>query len=191
VWSLVLAALVAFVATNIDDLFLLVLIYGQSRMRDVVVGQYVGFVAIVVASWVVSRGALLLRKEWVGLLGVAPVAIGFKGLVSLRLREESTPGVPANLGMWSIAAVTIASGGDNVAVWAPLFAGRSASELATMLVVFAVMVPVWCFAAARLTGLPGLASALDRWGQRLAPLVLIALGIYVFIAEGTAAYLFG
>jgi cadmium resistance protein CadD (predicted permease) len=188
---LVLAAFLAFVATNIDDLFLLVLIYGQSRNRDVVVGQYVGFVAITAASWVVSRGALLLPREWVGLLGVAPVAIGFKGLISLRRREHNGPHAPAKMGVWSIALVTIGSGGDNVAVCVPLFARRSGPELATILVVFAVMIPVWCFAAARLTRLPGLASALDRWGQWLAPLVLVALGIYIFIAEGTATYLFG
>jgi cadmium resistance protein CadD (predicted permease) len=189
VWSLVLTALLAFVATNVDDLFLLLVLYGQSRFRTLVAGQYIGFVAIVVASWVISRGALLLRREWIGLLGVAPFAIGLKGLLSLRRRDPSDPPDTAKMGVWPIAAVTIADGGDNLAVYAPLFARRTWSELAPILVVFAVMVPIWCALAARLARLPGLASTLQRWGYWVAPLVLLGLGVYIFIAEGTAAYL--
>jgi cadmium resistance transport/sequestration family protein len=188
VLSLILAATLAFAATNVDDLFLLLVIYGQSRPRAIVLGQYIGCAAIVVASWVISRGAVLLRQEWIGLLGLAPLAIGLKGLAALRARERDKRHVTAKMGAWAVAVVTIADGGDNIAVYVPLFARRSWSELAPMLVVFAVMVGIWCAAAARLARLPGLASTLERWGYWIAPVVLVALGAYIFISEGTVGY---
>lgn len=75
--------------------------------------------------------------------------------------------------------VTIANGGDNIAVYVPLFARRSILELATMGATFFVLVAVWCSAAWRVRTLPLVARVLDRWGHVLAPIVLIGLGVYI------------
>jgi cadmium resistance protein CadD (predicted permease) len=65
--GLALAAVLVFVSTNVDDLFVLLLFFGQPRRAsEVVLGQYLGFGAIVLASLVASAGALLVRQEWVG-----------------------------------------------------------------------------------------------------------------------------
>jgi cadmium resistance protein CadD (predicted permease) len=186
-----LAALMAFVSTNIDDLFVLLFLCAQGRRaRTVILGQYVGFSALVIVSLAVSAGALLLRREWVGFLGLAPFAIGIKGLLAMggRDRQEPKPAEMA-IGIGSIAAVTFANGGDNIAVYAPLFARRSGTELAITLGVFGLMLAVWCALAYRLVRLPGVSSALDRWGHWLAPFVLLVLGVYIFVGEGTAAHL--
>jgi cadmium resistance protein CadD (predicted permease) len=187
---LVLASLLAFASTNIDDLFVLLVLFAQGRRaRTVVAGQYLGFAAIVLTSLVVSAGALLLRPEWVGLLGIAPFAIGVKGLVALRHRRDRDDEQPSlEIGIWPIAAVTFANGGDNIAVYAPLFARRTWLDLAAMLTVFAMMVAVWCAAAHRLVRLPAVATVLERWGHWIAPFVLCGLGIYIFVSEGAATY---
>lgn len=188
-WPLVLAATLAFVSTNVDDLFVLLVLHGQ-RMRpaSIVVGQYVGFGAIVAVSLVVAAGALLLRPEWVGFLGLAPIAVGVKMLLAARGRDRE-PARPASAarGALAVAAVTFANGGDNVAVYVPLFARRGWGETAAILAVFAVMVGVWCLLAGRLARMPLVAPVLDRWGHRIAPMVLMALGVYLFVSEGAVA----
>src|SRR5262249_34131962 len=159
------------------------------RPRTVVLGQYLGFGAIVLVSLIVSVGALALRPEWVGLLGLAPFAIGIKGLVALRgRRSEAATDIGEAIGVLPIAAITLCNGGDNIAVYAPLFARRAWTDIALMLAVFAIMVSVWCGVAYRLVRLPGVSSALNRWGHWIAPLVLLGLGVYIFIAHDTAAF---
>jgi cadmium resistance protein CadD (predicted permease) len=190
VLAIVLTSLLAFASTNVDDLLVLLLLFGQGRdARAVVLGQYLGFAALVLASLVLSCGALLLRPEWVGFLGAAPLLIGAKALIRLRGRSERpSERAPTAMGVWPIAAVTVANGGDNIAVYGALFARRSPTELAAVLAVLGAMVAVWCVTANWLRQLPGVASALARWGHWIAPVVLVSLGVYIFIAQGTATY---
>ena len=69
--SWVLEAVVAgglsFVATNIDDLFILMLFFSQTdavfRVRHVVVGQYLGFASLVALSVLGSLGGLVVLEE--------------------------------------------------------------------------------------------------------------------------------
>jgi cadmium resistance protein CadD (predicted permease) len=122
-------------------------------------------------------------------LDIAPLAIGVKGLLALRKPRADEPArARSAVGVLQIAAVTFANGGDDIAVYAPLFARRAWPSIVAILVVFGVMVAVWCACAHRLRRLPGLAPVLDRYCHRIAPVVLLGLGIYVFVAEGTAAY---
>jgi cadmium resistance protein CadD (predicted permease) len=168
-------AFLAFVATNIDDLFVLLVLYAfGGRPRTVVVGQYVGFAAIVLVSLVISAGALLLRPEWVGFFGLAPIVIGIKALLEVRARDRksSVPTAMA-MGVWPIAAVTFANGGDNIAVYVPLFARRAWIDVTIMLVLFGMMVlvlarPAPCTAARRVST-PWTVGLLDRPLRALGP----------------------
>ena len=123
---------VVFVSTDIDDLFVLMGFFADPRMHpsSVVIGQYLGIAALIGVSFAISMGSLVIDTAYVGLLGVLPVLIGGKGL-SHRLRGEgdecNAPGI--GIGglpqVLSVAAVTIANGGDNIGTYAPLFAIQS------------------------------------------------------------------
>jgi cadmium resistance protein CadD (predicted permease) len=179
------SATVTFGATNIDDLVVLSVLFGQgNRTRRVVAGQYLGFAIIVGLSAALSVGALALPRTWIGLLGLAPLFLGFRGLVRLR-RPAETDEPRGVLSVWSIAAVTLANGGDNVGVYAPLFTTTRGLDLAVVLVVFAVLVAVWCAIAHAFIRMPRIAQIFERWGHRLAPGVLIALGLYILIDAGS------
>ena len=69
--------LVAFTATNIDDVVMLTLFFSQVnavfRSRHVVVGQYLGFGALVVASLPGFFGGLIVPRAWIGMLGAIPI----------------------------------------------------------------------------------------------------------------------
>jgi cadmium resistance protein CadD (predicted permease) len=155
----------------------------------VVLGQYLGFGTIVLVSLLVSAGALLVKSEWVGFLGGAPFVIGIKGLLALRHGRRKTASTRAAkaTAVLPIAALTFASGGDNIAVYGPLFARRPFHDVTLMLAVFGLLVAMWCAVAHRLLRLPIAASTLDRWGHLLAPVVLIGLGIHIFVHAGTTS----
>lgn len=205
-------ALTAFIATNIDDIIILLLFFSQVdinfRYRHIVLGQYFGFTAIVIASLPGFFGGLVISREWIGLLGLLPIAIGIKQLMN---REEETAQlqtvtsnyeVSPSRGMvscfssilnpqtYKVAAVTVANGGDNISIYIPLFAGSNLISLGVNLCVFFVMVGVWCVLAFLLTRQPAIAYVLSRYSHAVVPFVLIGLGLFIMYERGTLNLLF-
>jgi cadmium resistance transport/sequestration family protein len=203
-----LAGITAFVATNIDDIIILLLFFAQVdtkfRRRHIVFGQYLGFTLLILASLPGFFGGLVVPHEWIGLLGLLPIAIGFKQL--LDRQEDATqvqtvtsdlePSSPSNSAVsflssvlnpqtYKVAAVTVANGGDNISIYIPLFAGNTLSSLGVILGVFFVMVGVWCAIAYRLTRQPTVARVLSRYGHAVVPFVLIGLGLFIMYERGT------
>ena len=198
-----ITAAVAFVTTNIDDIVVLAVFFsmvnGTFRRRHVVAGQYLGFTALVVISLVGFVFGRVVPHEWIGLLGLLPIAIGIRKL-SRRNRiveQEKIERLEAE-SVWSaflfglfsrqtfgVTAVTVANGGDNIGIYTPLFASSSFSQLLVVLGVFFVLVGVWCYLGYRLARHPAVARGFARGGHLLVPFVLIALGIYILIESGT------
>ena len=77
-FSLIGIRISAFVATNIDDIFVLMLFFSNPkfRMRQVVIGQYLGIGLLVVISTIGSLIALVVPQYIIGLLGLIPISIG-------------------------------------------------------------------------------------------------------------------
>ena len=183
---IIASAFVTFAATNIDDLVILTLLFGAGNSaRRVYVGQYLGFGAILAMSALTGFAAQSFPHEWVGLLGLTPLFIGLRGFVRLlrRQEDEEEPHVPQSL--WSIAALTLANGGDNIGVYAPMFTRMGGREIAIVVGVYLVLVGVWCAVAQRFVRTPRVAQIFDRWGQRLAPFVFIALGVDILLSAGS------
>ncbi|MCC5630252.1 cadmium resistance transporter [Nostoc sphaeroides CHAB 2801] len=200
--------IIAFIATNIDDIIILLIFFsqvdGNFRRRHIILGQYVGFAAIIIASLPGFFGGLVVQREWIGLLGLLPIAIGIHHLV---YREEETTTVqtvnrdfsqstPTNPVLsfilsvlhpqtYKVAAVTIANGGDNISIYIPLFAGHDLASLGVILSIFFVMVGVWCAIAYFLSRQPTIADILSRYGQAVVPFVLIGLGLFIMYERGT------
>lgn len=206
-------ALTAFIATNIDDIIILLLFFSQVdinfRYRHIVLGQYLGFTTIVIASLPGFFGGLVISREWIGLLGLLPIAIGIKQLMN---REEETAQVQTvtshyevspsrgsmvscfssilNPQTYKVAAVTVANGGDNISIYIPLFAGSNLVSLGVNLGVFFVMVGVWCVLAFLLTRQPAIAYVLSSYSHAVVPFVLIGLGLFIMYERGTLNLLF-
>jgi len=202
------AGITAFVATNIDDIIILLLFFAQVdvnfRRRHIVIGQYLGFTLLILASLPGFFGGLVVPSEWIGLLGLLPIAIGLKQLVN---RQEDTAQVqtvtsdfePSSARKplvsflssvlspqtYKVAAVTVANGGDNISIYIPLFAGNNLVSLGVILGVFFLMVGVWCAIAYLLTRQPTIAQVLSRYGNAVVPFVLIGLGLFILYERGT------
>lgn len=211
--STVTGALIAFVATNIDDIIILLLFFSQVdtnfRRQHIVFGQYLGFTFIVMASLPGYFGGLIVPREWIGFLGLLPIAIGVKQLISgekettqvqtvssdIENASASNPIVSflssiLNPQTYKVAAVTVANGGDNISIYIPLFAGSKLASLGVTLAVFFFMVGVWCAIAYLLTRQPTIAYVLTRYGKHIVPFVLIGLGLLIMYERGTFGLIF-
>jgi cadmium resistance protein CadD (predicted permease) len=71
------------------------------------------------------------------------------------------------------AAVTLANGGDNIGVYVPAFAATGIGALITYVIVFLLLVAVWCVAGWWIASRPVVAQVLTRWGDLILPVVLI------------------
>jgi cadmium resistance protein CadD (predicted permease) len=182
-------AAVVFASTNIDDFFVLVGFFADKnfRARHVVIGQYVGICALYVISAVAGLISLVIPTGYVGLLGLAPIAIGIKKLYYLwrnRETEESVSGFGGHGSNLAVAAVTVANGGDNIAVYTALFATCQRVEVPVIGIVFAVMTALWCLGAHWLVNHRALGMPIRAQAHRIVPFVLIGLGILIFIRTG-------
>jgi cadmium resistance protein CadD (predicted permease) len=70
----------AFIATNIDDLFILIVFFAKRSFptSQIILGQYVGLGLLLEASLAGSLIALVIPRNLLGLVGLFPIAIGIK-----------------------------------------------------------------------------------------------------------------
>jgi cadmium resistance protein CadD (predicted permease) len=186
--ALIGMAIVLFASTNVDDVFVLVgfLAEKKIRTRDIVLGQYLGITTLFSASIAASLLSFVIPRAYIGLLGVIPVLIGGKKLFELYQQRDRTEETlerhsDANRSgrAATVALVTVANGGDNIGVYTPSFAIRSAHEIIVIALVFLVMTALWCVVAHAIVNHPKWGPPIRRFGNRVTPIVLIGLGLLI------------
>ncbi|WP_242042042.1 cadmium resistance transporter [Alkalinema sp. FACHB-956] len=195
----------AFVATNFDDLVILTIFFsqvdGKFRIRHIVLGQFLGFLVLILASLPGFFGGVFLPRPWLGLLGLLPIAIGINHLLQSNGSEPTvqqvnlSPARPANNRnyftaflspyTYQVAAITIANGGDNIGIYVPLFANSNLPSLSIILISFFVLIGVWCALSYYLTQHRLIVNTLTRYGHRIVPFVLISLGLFILVESKT------
>ena len=182
----------AFAATNVDDSLLLLLLFGDRRFRarHVFAGQAVGIGLLVLISLLVALLALAVPGRWVGLLGLLPIVMGGREVLARREggQEEAIPSATAvthATAGWrraaSVAGLTLANGGDNIGVYAPLFAARPPGQTGLLLAVFAVMLAGWLFGAFYLARRSIFAGRILTLSHQIFPYTLIGVGLFLLI----------
>jgi cadmium resistance transport/sequestration family protein len=188
---------IAFIATNIDDIVILLLFFSQInanfRPRHIIAGQFLGFTLLLIFSLPGLFGGLVLSKSWIGLLGLLPISIGISNLVNWEenLSEETVAVIEEtesstitrffSAQAYSVAAVTIANGSDNISVYVPLFASSNLESFLVIIGLFFLLLGVWCYAAYKLTNYRVVADILTRYVNNLAPFILIGLGAFIVL----------
>jgi len=197
-YGTVLAAVVVFAGTNVDDIIVLTVLFlsaraaGKPRPWQILAGQYVGIGVLVAASALAALGLTIVPDQWVGLLGLVPIALGVKGLVAAIRAHDDEPAAPAvATGLLSVAGVTIANGADNISVYTPLFRTIGLGDSLITVAVFAVGVAVWCVAASWLGSHKKVIGVVQRFGQWIVSGVFILIGAVIVIESGVLGRLVG
>lgn len=205
--GLIVRAAGLFAVTNIDDILVLSLFFAQGAGRHgsatrVVLGQYLGFLAILAVAVAAALGATLLPGNVVPYLGLLPLGLGIRAAwrvrTARRVRTDRGHGDDNGEGrampqqdaptVLEVATVTFANGGDNIGVYVPVFATAGLAGTSVYAVVFLMLVGLWCAAGRFLATRPVIAKALSRWGHVLLPVVLICLGLLILIEGGAFGF---
>ena len=181
----------AFAATNIDDIFVLMMFFSSLGYpnRHIISGRCLGIGSLIGISIVVSLISLVVPTYVIGLMGIAPIAVGVKHLIEKRIKNNTSSRHVledkknmAYISFLSVAAVTFSNGDDNIGVYVPLFSKYNAIGEVTLLTsVFLTMTAVWCALAYYFVNHPIIASRIRRIGNIILPFFLIGLGIYILI----------
>ncbi|KEI65703.1 hypothetical protein A19Y_0499 [Planktothrix agardhii NIVA-CYA 126/8] len=200
-------AIAVAIATTFDDNIYLTGFFSEVnrtfRPKHIVVGELIGFTALVLVSLIGFFVGLVIDSAWIGLLGILPILIGLNNLINLN-KDDSAADKSANLkinakyrgfdsrkrSIWdvirnrqtySVSAVTISNGGNNLGIYIPLFASSSIQNLAVMIPILYLVVCCWLFLSYNLTRQPGIAVVLSRYAGKIFPFVLMWLGFRILI----------
>lgn len=185
-----ITSVVSFVGTNIDDIFINTLLYSEansrSQRRSIVIGKYAGIGLLVAISILGVFGLSFVSDEYIGLLGVVPIALGVKELISYardKNGKDSELKRKTSSFLLRVVFITVANGADNIGVYIPLFAGYEFWQLLIAVAVFTLMIALWCFLSRRLADWYILKNVLSGYRHFIVPSVYIVLGAYI-LAKG-------
>lgn len=175
-----MAAIAAYIGTNIDDLFLNMLFFTQAKkkLHIVYLGKYITILLLFGLSTAAALGLQIIPYVYIRWLGLVPIALGIRAVFDRD--EEETASRPGTL-LWNVILVTLANSADNIGVYIPLFTGYDLWQLAAVLFVFLLMSALWCFLGQKLVELPLLRRFLLTHKRWIVPSVLIILGLSILL----------
>lgn len=159
----IISSFIAFTSTNIDDIFILLVLFSQvktgvckeedrtfqrkTKIKElyIVIGQYLGFSVIIFLSIIGSLSSFFIPISWIGLLGFVPIYMGIKGLFSLRSNKNNE----------------------------------------VILIIFFCMIAIWSLIGYTLLRAPIFAKVLERNCHIIVPIVLIGLGMFMLFRSNT------
>ncbi len=191
----IIIALSAFVATNLDDIFILMsfFVLDDNKIINVILGQYLGFVILLIFSFLCYNFKFLLHENYIAILGFFPIIIGIKYFWNYRTDIYNISMVEKRFGPVNnnaetvikgsalkktlhVVAVTVANGGDNIAVYIPLFLTLDTFQLGITTLIFLTMLGVWCALGYKMVSNKIFGEKIRVYGHVILPSVLILIG---------------
>src|SRR5689334_17567236 len=82
----IFTGITAFSATSIDEFLILMLLFSKLnstfRLQHIIIGLYLGSIALIVVSLPGFFGGLIMPRPWIGILGLVPIVIGLDCLIN-------------------------------------------------------------------------------------------------------------
>ena len=178
-FSTLIIGISAAFATTFDDNLYLTAFFGKVnrtfRPKHIILGEFLGFTALVLASLPGFFGGLIIPEAWIGLLGLLANRYWYQSFSETRKwrqrqyklcqltyhlmapsqhRKKSLLGTIRDPQTYRVSAVTIANGGNNIGIYVPLFASSNLPSLGVILCVCYATVGLWCFLSYNLTSNP-------------------------------------
>lgn len=192
--KLIFSGATAYISTSIDYLIILMLVFCRTKTRhqrlSVYLGDLLGTGVLVLSAIILAFVLHLIPAEWLlGLLGIIPVFMGLKLLISGE--DDSDEVVVKRLAgnrhiVSNVAIITIATcGADNIGIYVPFFVTLTFPKLLIVLLTFLIMLTLFCIAGYLLVKAPVIAKILESNGRWITAIVYILIGIYVMLESGT------
>ena len=183
----------AYIATNLDNLVLLVSLLGRYRggKTQVIAGYFACVLLLTLMGFWLAAAADRAPVQYLGFLGIVPIALGLAGIVQLFRNSNGTAGSgdkPISSGRSAFMAtllVQLSNGTDTVVTFGALFTDSAASLNLMIIVTLGSMAAIFVMLATYATEHPRLNEWLDRNGPRITPFILIVVGAYILANTGT------
>jgi cadmium resistance protein CadD (predicted permease) len=214
-WETLQLAFAAGLATTFDDNIYLTGFFGEVNRtfqpRHVVVGELLGFTALILIGLLGHWIGLAVPQETIGLLGILPILIGlvsllrqwlgshrsdreisahrFRDLRGFESRSPSLWNVLCDRQTYRVSVVAISNGSNNLSIYIPLFASLNSSKILIIIPVLYGLIATWLFLSFHLTRAPGISLLLNRYAPTFFPFILIWLGFRILIDSGSLAFL--
>src|SRR5699024_10308502 len=153
----ILTAAAVYVATGIDYLVILILLFSQvkkGQVKHIWIGQYIGTAIVIGASLLVAQGVVnLIPQQWViGLLGLLPLYLGVKMWIK-GVEDEDESSILSlfssgnfNQLFLTMTFIVLASSADDFSLYILYFTNLYMSVIFITVIVFLTMVADFCYA---------------------------------------------
>ncbi len=199
----IVASIIAFITTEMDDLLVMFVLFSKvNRKREngaVIIGKYLGLFCLIAADKLFTDTLEQLPcKQLLGLLGILPIVLGIRYAV----KEYSGENGPAEnegviIRLYSLFSlvlesflITLANGGDNIAVCLSFFSSLNRSYFFLSCTVFCIMQALWCLIAISVMNAASIRKYTEESKGVIIPVLFVVLGLYILIQNGTAVWLF-
>jgi cadmium resistance protein CadD (predicted permease) len=177
-------ALVAYAATNIDNFIALIGLSAKGpTARPLVFGFSMAATAILVLAVSFSLLSYFIEPGQLRYLGIVPIAIGIRLL--LTANSASVSPVAMQMTATSVFAFLAVSSMDTVATFGPLLAESEPVVRASIVAGYLVMASAMLWGVLHVSRAANKLLENNKFVLLLAPLVMIAVGVYILLDTGT------
>ena len=172
-----LVAVFAFAGTMVDNGVAYVAqlaLTEPARHRRAHVGQFAGFLVLLAGSAVVGASLGDVPLRWIGALAVVPLALAIA-----RWRHRRRPPRAVRRGTVATFFLTVAFGGDNLAVWIPLFRAGGLRDGALTAAVFVLADLLLLVAVSFGASRARVVDLTQRAGPLVVPFLYVGLAVLV------------
>jgi cadmium resistance protein CadD (predicted permease) len=184
-----LSVATTYILTNIDGLFAFLALAATGRKPAAIVGFLLAQVVVIGGAVLVGGGAALLAPADLGLLGIVPVALGFREVLKNRRKAavtEKNPPAPGSI--IGVVVLFLALSTDTFVLMATFFADTRPEldrfVLSGALIAVATLLALGTFLSRLIKPTP----ATEKFFERLAPLVMIVAGLYILMDTQTDVF---
>jgi cadmium resistance protein CadD (predicted permease) len=175
---------VAYAATNVDNLLLMAgLCAGKTRHRHLVTGFLVASSAVLFVASLATFIEVIVPPDVLGYLGLVPLSIGLYLLLFTGKQEDGR--LSRATGWPAIAGLLFANSGDTIFAVGPLFAESGSDARLGLAAGFALVSALWLVLILGLSEHVARSGVLSRLGPRLAPWMMVLVGLYILSDSAT------
>jgi cadmium resistance protein CadD (predicted permease) len=83
--------------------------------------------------------------------------------------------------MLKVSVITVMNGGDNIGTYVPLFAQAKGAEIAVYVIIYYILLGVWCLAAFLVMRQKHILRLTQKYIRWVLPFLFLGLGMYIII----------